>query len=152
MHSGRFRHRPAMFWKAGNVLHVAIMLMYSKVKRTSHRDAQSHRDAHSRAPRRPPPDSSCYTPVTNCCARLGPGTRRGALDERFKKLHGCSVVDHVSAVTMREKIPKTESGVKSYGHLTVGRFPPSGVLSAPKFALDDPGAGSAMPPGPDNIC
>jgi len=44
MHSGRFRHRPAMFWKAGNVLHVAIMLMYSEVKRKSHRDAQSHRD------------------------------------------------------------------------------------------------------------
>ena len=101
MHSGRFRHRPAMFWKAGNVLHVAIMLMNSEVKRRSHRDAQSHRDAHSRAPRRPPPDSSCYTPVSNCCVRLGPGTMRGALDERFKKHHGCSVVDHVSAVTMR---------------------------------------------------
>ena len=95
MHFGRFRHRPAMFLKAGNVLHVAIMLTHSEVKRTS------HRDAHSRAPRRPPPDSSCYTPVSNCCVRLGPGTMRGALDERFKKHHGCSVVDHVSAVTKR---------------------------------------------------
>ena len=101
MHSGRFRHRPAMFWKAGNVLHVAIMLMYSEVKRASHRDAQSHRDAHSRAPRRPPPDFSCYTPVTNCCARLGPRTRGGPFDERFKKHRGCSVKDHTSAVTMR---------------------------------------------------